>query len=119
MRDEEHHFQDALELYAVALLQGLAEARGLAITRDAAAKMQAFRAYAELREYTMADFQTGRLGRDGVSPAASAAPDAVSNRALRCEVVLRINVTARELLERQALMDTALAGMDAHARGPC
>lgn len=60
MRDEEHHVQDALELYAVALLQRLAQELGLAIAADADVKLGAFVAYAELRGYAPLDFETGR-----------------------------------------------------------
>lgn len=60
MRDEEHHVQDALEIYAVALLQRLAQERGRATTADADVKLAAFVAYAELRGYTLEDFVTGR-----------------------------------------------------------
>lgn len=60
LRDEEHHVQDALEIYAVALLQRLAERTGLAITADADVKLAAFVAYAELRGYALEDFETGR-----------------------------------------------------------
>jgi len=60
MRDEEHHVQDALELYAVALLQRLAQDRGMAITSDADTKLTSFQAYASSRGYTRADFETGR-----------------------------------------------------------
>jgi hypothetical protein len=60
MRDEEHHVQDALELYAVALLQRMAEDRDVAISQDADAKRQAFEEYAARRGYTQTDFQDGR-----------------------------------------------------------
>jgi hypothetical protein len=60
VRDEEHHVQDALEIYAVALLQRLAEERDIAITADADVKLAAFVTYADLRSYTMEDFETGR-----------------------------------------------------------
>lgn len=60
MRDEEHHVQDALELYAVALLQRLAEDRGVAITADADQKLRAFEAYASARGYNPEDFSSGR-----------------------------------------------------------
>lgn len=60
MRDEEHHVQDALELYAVAKLQELAEERGLAITEDSAMKLAEFVAYAAARGYAFGDFETGR-----------------------------------------------------------
>ena len=42
MRDEEHHAQDAAELYAVYLLQRLAEDQGRAITYDSGAKHLAY-----------------------------------------------------------------------------
>ena len=60
VRDEEHHVQDALEIYAVARLQQLAEEHGRATTRDANMIMAAFVAYADSRGYTIADFETGR-----------------------------------------------------------
>jgi hypothetical protein len=60
MRDEEHHVQDALELYAVARLQRLAQDRNLAITADADMKLLAFVGYAKRRGYSLADFETGR-----------------------------------------------------------
>lgn len=60
MRDEEHHVQDALELYAVAKLQRLAQEQGISISADARTKLRAFAAYAERRGYRPADFQTGR-----------------------------------------------------------
>jgi hypothetical protein len=60
MRDEEHHVQDALELYAVALLQRLAQDRGMAISADADAKLRSFQTYAHTRGFSDADFDTGR-----------------------------------------------------------
>jgi hypothetical protein len=60
MRDEEHHVQDALEVYAVALLQRMAQDRGMAISADMDTKMRAFDAYATNLGYTLADFDTGR-----------------------------------------------------------
>lgn len=60
MRDEEHHVQDALELYAVARIQRLAQDRKLAITKDAETKLRSFVAYAKSRGYTTTDFRTGR-----------------------------------------------------------
>lgn len=60
LRDEEHHVQDALEIYAVGLLQQLAQQAGLAMTADADVKLAAFVAYAKLRGYTLDDFETGR-----------------------------------------------------------
>ncbi len=60
MRDEEHHAQDALELYAVALLQRLAQYRGMAITENADQKIRDFEVYATTRGYTFSDFETGR-----------------------------------------------------------
>jgi hypothetical protein len=60
MRDEEHFIQDALELYAVARMQELAQDRGLAISADAGDKLAAFLEYAASRGFTMADFDSGR-----------------------------------------------------------
>lgn len=55
-----HHIQDALEKYAVALLQHLAEDAGVASVNDSAAKMGEFHAYAEARSLTQEDFDQGR-----------------------------------------------------------
>jgi hypothetical protein len=60
MRDEEHHVQDALELYAVAFLQRLAEERGLAISHDWEMKYRDFADYANARGFEVEDFDTGR-----------------------------------------------------------
>ncbi len=60
MRDEEHYVQDAVELYAVARLQWLAEHHNLAITRDSHTKHAAFVSYAAARGFSIVDFETGR-----------------------------------------------------------
>jgi len=60
MRDEEHLVQDALEIYVVALLQQLAQDRGVAISTDADVKMRDFLAYGARRGYTLDDFDNGR-----------------------------------------------------------
>lgn len=56
MEDVRHFVQDACEIYAVAELQRLAEEGGLAVTKDAGEKLEAFRAYAAERLLTRADF---------------------------------------------------------------
>lgn len=60
MRDEEHFVQDALEVYAVAYLQKLAEERCLAITHDSSIKYAEFEAYARARGLGITYFETGR-----------------------------------------------------------
>lgn len=60
MRDEEHFVQDALEIYAVAKMQELAQDRGVAITGDASTKLRDFLIYAHQRGFSMDDFETGR-----------------------------------------------------------
>lgn len=59
MQQKQHHIQDALELYAVALLQRLAQERGVALSRDAAGKLRAFHTYAAARGLTDSDFDSG------------------------------------------------------------
>lgn len=61
MEDLEHYAQDALELYAVAVLQREAEARGAAITADAADKIRRFVEYAAKHDLTEEWFTTGPL----------------------------------------------------------
>ncbi|MEI8334896.1 MAG: hypothetical protein WCH74_13750, partial [Chloroflexota bacterium] len=56
---DEHHVQDALEVYAVARMQKLAQDRGMAITADADEKLAAFIDYAAARGYTPGFFDTG------------------------------------------------------------
>ena len=59
MEDKAHHIQDACEIYAVAVLQSLAEAAGLAVTRDSGVKMDAFRDYSRKRNLGDSDFSAG------------------------------------------------------------
>lgn len=59
MRRRAHYIQDACELYAVALMQELAEERDFAINANSQSKYEAFRAYAEARELSKQDFTTG------------------------------------------------------------
>lgn len=59
MDQKAHHIQDASEKYAVAVLQQLAEQRGIASHKDSEAKMQAFYDYAEERELSPEDFDSG------------------------------------------------------------
>jgi hypothetical protein len=56
VEDRQHFVQDACELYAVAELQRLAEDAGVAMTEDAADKLEAFEAYANERDLTSTDF---------------------------------------------------------------
>jgi succinate dehydrogenase flavin-adding protein (antitoxin of CptAB toxin-antitoxin module) len=59
MREKEHHIQDALELLAVARLQQMAEAAGVAITQSSRAKFKDFQDYATERGITEKDLSTG------------------------------------------------------------
>jgi hypothetical protein len=57
--DEEHYAQDATELYAVALMQQVAENLGVATTHNSAQKLADFVAYATLHGHDLDWFDTG------------------------------------------------------------
>lgn len=59
MRREEHHIQDACELYAVARLQEMAEDADRAIEEASDARWKEFRDYIEARDITFEEFRFG------------------------------------------------------------
>ena len=59
MQEKEHYIQDALELYAVAVLQRLAEDSGVAKTTDARRKLRDFEQYKAERGLSAKDFESG------------------------------------------------------------
>jgi len=63
VKQKAHFIQDAMELYAVARLQQLAENNGVAGAADATKKMAAFRDYAEARDLNSDDFENGEYGQ--------------------------------------------------------